>query len=204
MQIKAPAAVLLLTPVLTASLATADTYSSSTVANGSDDSDYGDDRGFGLDIPSSILNVLETAIPATWYGALLDPVASSSIMNEIEAGTLPAWYSSLPNSVKAWATSQGDFASDFVDVTATDGLDSSVATSTVNTADSSIVTITSAQAQTLATSAGQTVATSGTAASSKSFTPLSEVSTGGTPLVTGGIAMSFAGAGGLLVLALAL
>lgn len=162
------------------------------------------------DVPSSILTVVETAIPASWYEAILDPTSRSSIMSEIQAGTMPAWYNSLPASVKAWATSAGGFANNFIGATPTadaaaGGNSGNDATGTATPVATAAIT-SGAKAQTTAASTSGSSASETAASTSKSSSsPSSSTSTGGgAPIATGGVAMSFAGAAGLLGLALAL
>lgn len=158
-------------------------------------------------VPTSIMTVLETAIPASWYEEVLNPSSRASIISEIEAGTLPAWYNSLPASVKAWATSAGGaFAQEIIGATPTP-----TATGADNGNDSThAVTATPAATAMTSGAKGQTTkmtsdSSSETPASTaKSSSPSSSTSTGGAPIATAGVAMSFAGAAGLLGLALAL
>ncbi|KAJ5216325.1 uncharacterized protein N7498_002732 [Penicillium cinerascens] len=210
--------------------------SDSTVTDGSG-FDLGDAADALSDVPSSILSVLETAIPASWYNDLADPASQSSMIAAMEAGTMPAWYNNLPASVKAWATSADEFG--LADVTATaDSADSTdspsgstgsaavqtTAASTSSASESASVASVSGSAamQTTATStssasesasvasvsgsaAMQTTATSTSSGSaSASSKAASSTSTGGAPIATGSVAMSLAGAVGLLGLAIAL
>lgn len=173
-----------------------------------------------INVPTSILTVLETAVPASWYEEMLNSASRDSVISEIQAGTLPAWYNSLPASVKAWATSAGhDIMDNFFGAAAT-----GTATATV-TGDAVTATVTSTAGDngnerthavaalptpTAATTSGSKAHSSGSSATetvastSKSSTPSSSTSTGGAPIATAGVAMSFAGAAGLLGLALAL
>lgn len=183
--------------------------SDSTVTDGSD-SDLGDAAAALSDVPSSILTVLETAIPASWYNDLANPASQSSMIAEIEAGTMPAWYNNLPASVKAWATSAGELgltaatptadSADSADSTSGSTGSAAVQTTAASTASGSSG---SAAMQTTAasTSSGSTAASGSASPSSKAA---SSTSTGGAPIATGSVAMSFAGAVGLLGLAIAL
>ncbi|KAJ5923451.1 hypothetical protein N7454_008696 [Penicillium verhagenii] len=163
-------------------------------------------------IPNSILTVLETAIPDSWYSEIEDPASRSIIISQIEAGTYPAWYNALPSSVKAWASSDDNFAVNFAAVTtATD--DGTSATENASPA-------TTSAADTAATTATETKAvaggsvTSGSASASRAASasktaaasthPSTATSTGGAAVATAGVAMSFAGVAGLLGLAIAL
>ncbi|CAI7626456.1 unnamed protein product [Penicillium crustosum] len=196
----------------TALAAPADTTatSSSTETTDSDDS-------YDLaDVPSSIMTVLATAIPASWYNDIMDPASRSSIVSEAEAGTYPAWYNALPSSVKAWATS--NFADQIAGATATDSSATQTETagsSAVETgsttassqASSNAAEITSASTTTSSSSSDSTsssASSSDSSSSSTSASPSSSQSTGGAPAPTGGIAMGVAGAAGVLALALAL
>lgn len=170
-------------------------------------------------VPISILTVMETAIPASWYEEMFNSASRDSIISEIQAGTMPAWYNSLPASVKAWATSAGsDILDGFFGATAT-----ATATGTGTAAGSgsgaangndpthavtatpvaTAATTSGSKTQTTKTSSGSS-ASETIASTSKSSTPSSSTSTGGAPIATVGIAMGFSGAAGLLGLALAL
>ncbi|KAJ6095542.1 hypothetical protein N7486_006288 [Penicillium sp. IBT 16267x] len=157
-------------------------------------------------VPNSILTVLETAIPASWYEDIMDPTSRSSIVSEIEAGTLPAWYIALPSSVKAWASAQGDFAENFVGATTAVSADKTAAedatpatTSAINTAAA-----TATQTETASSSKVTSGATSTSQTSTASVSPSTATSTGGAPVATAGIVMSFASVAGLLGFAIAL
>ena len=192
--------------------------SDSTVTDGSD-SDAGDAAEVALsDVPSSILTVLETAIPASWYNDLANPASQSSMIAEIEAGTMPAWYNNLPASVKAWATSAGELGLTAPTTTAdsADSADSASgsngsaavqtpAASTSSGSGSASGSNASAamQTTTASTSSGST-STAASGSASPSSKAASSTSTGGAPIATGSVAMSLAGAVGLLGLAIAL
>ncbi len=171
-------------------------------------------------IPSDIMSILETAIPTTWYQALeTDSAFQSSVINDLLHSTYPAWYNSLPESVKSWATAEGEaevsalssYFSDMPTVTATSGSRSSsgsrgsgsgasstpLSTRHSSTASSSQLTLTSTATQTK--SASSSSSTSSSASGSGTST-----STGAAPAATGGLAISHAGAAGVLGLALAL
>ncbi|KAF3396222.1 hypothetical protein F1880_007159 [Penicillium rolfsii] len=168
-------------------------------------------------IPSGILSVIETAIPSTWAQALeTDSAFQSSVLNDILHSTYPAWYNSLPDSVKSWATAEGDaevsalssYYSVQPTVTPTAGSSaaagsSSHASSTpLTTGHSSTLTstpLTSTSTATQITSLSSTSST--TSSTSRSGT---STSTAGAPAATGGLAFGLAGAAGVLGLALAL
>ncbi|PKY05183.1 hypothetical protein P168DRAFT_304229 [Aspergillus campestris IBT 28561] len=52
--------------------------------------------------PSSIISVLMTAVPPSFYSQMGDPDARSSVFNDIHDGHYPDWYNELPNSVKTY------------------------------------------------------------------------------------------------------
>ncbi|KAF7713003.1 Uncharacterized protein PECH_007238 [Penicillium ucsense] len=164
-------------------------------------------------VPSSILTVLETAIPASWYQDMMNSASRDSIMSDIAAGTLPAWYNSLPNSVKAWATSAGNgLIGDYSAATATAAAwasDASTAVTGMATAVSAAESGASAAASSFASEARSAVSAASTAAaaaasSASSAAAASATSTGGAPIATGGVAVGIMGAAGILGLALAL
>ncbi|GLI72363.1 hypothetical protein PoHVEF18_000535 [Penicillium ochrochloron] len=177
----------------------------------SSSSSSGDDSILLDSVPSSILSVIATAIPATWLADIMDPASSASIMSEIDAGTMPAWYNNLPSSVKAWATSAYGF-----DVTATDSANAATTTaagavatatgaattgSTTGSVESSSAAVSGAVSS--AVSSATSAASKATSAAASSA-HASATSTGGAPVATGGVAMSIMGAAGILGLALAL
>lgn len=184
----------------------------------------GPDRVLTLPVvPTSIMTVLATAIPASWYQEILNPASRAVMRSEIEAGTMPAWYNALPASVKAWASSAGDFANNFVAATPTaiaiplgsagSGSEGVLTATPVATAAADTTKSKAQQTASETTSkpkahktAAETTASSAseTAAPSKSSAPSSSTSTGGAPVATGSVAMSVAGAVSLLGLALAL
>ncbi|KAJ5130307.1 uncharacterized protein N7515_006346 [Penicillium bovifimosum] len=191
-----------------------------------DDAYYGDYGDYGADllgdIPPSIIAVMATAIPASWYSDILDPASRDSIMSDIAAGTLPAWYNALPSSVKAWATA--DFVGGFADASATaessptktagsspieTGSGSQTAareTSASSTETPSSESSTEASSSQVSSTAVETTTASSTIVVSSTATPSpsSTESTGGAPAPTGAVAMGVAGAAGILALALAL
>ncbi|KXG47070.1 uncharacterized protein PGRI_038160 [Penicillium griseofulvum] len=176
------------------------------------------DSNFDIeDVPSSILAVLATAIPDSWYSDIMDPASLSAMASAAEAGTYPAWYNALPNSVKSWAT---EFGGD-LDGDASATADSSATptepagSSAIETGSSAVVVGASTTASRTSSNAAETTPASSTSAStsgsgsdssssSASSSPSSTHSTGGAPAPTGGVAMGVAGAAGILALALAL
>ncbi|KAJ5784491.1 uncharacterized protein N7503_009703 [Penicillium pulvis] len=157
-------------------------------------------------VPNSILTVLETAIPASWYEEIMDASSRSALISEIEAGTLPAWYNSLPSSVKAWASAQGGFAENFVGAT-TAALDDTTTVKDATPATASAIntaTATTTQKKASSNSTATSGATSSSETSTASVSPSTATSTGGAPVATAGVAMGFAGVAGLLGLAIVL
>lgn len=157
-------------------------------------------------IPNSILTVLATAVPQSWYADLLDDSSRSSIISAAEAGTYPAWYNSLPSSVKAWATDYDNqlFGSSTVDSSATGTTSGS--SSVVETGSSTSSRTTSSGSSTTASQTSTTAieTSSSSTSTTASSSPSSTESTGGAPAATGHFAMGVAGAAGVLALALAL
>lgn len=149
-------------------------------------------------IPSSILTVMETAIPASWQEEILtDPSFRSSVASAASAGTYPAWYNELPSSVKAWASS--NFDAQVLGVSTTSqGVASETGSNAVTTGATATQSVsnTSGSSSAVSSVSGSTSASSAAASSAKS--------TGGAPAPTSGVAMGVAGAAGVLALALAL
>ncbi|KGO71721.1 hypothetical protein PITC_027340 [Penicillium italicum] len=206
MQYKILATLFLATTALAAPADPTATSSSTETADSDDTYNIGD-------VPSSIMNVLATAIPASWYDEIIDPASRSSIASQVAAGTYPAWYNALPSSVKAWATANlddqigGATATPDSSATRIETADSGA----VETGSSAAAIQTSNAAETSSNAAKTTLASttssgpnSDSSSSSTSSSPSSSKSTGGAPAPTGSIAMSVAGAAGVLALALAL
>lgn len=200
-------------------------------ATGTSSSSATDEETALLDsIPSSILTVMETAIPANWWSEIMDPSSRDSIISEIQAGTMPAWYNNLPSSVKAWATTAGaNFAESLLGgsaVATATGMATADANAATGTASVAIATATASGSSGLAGSAGSSAAVSSLVSSAPSATTpkagsassaapsaassaassahASATSTGGAPVATGSVALSMAGVAGILGLALAL
>ncbi|OJJ49344.1 hypothetical protein ASPZODRAFT_91905 [Penicilliopsis zonata CBS 506.65] len=55
--------------------------------------------------PSSILDVLETAIPASVIAELDNSSGIAALASEVADGSVPGWYQSLPADVKSYLTS---------------------------------------------------------------------------------------------------
>ncbi|KAJ5574009.1 uncharacterized protein N7459_008436 [Penicillium hispanicum] len=160
------------------------------------------------DLPSSIVAVLQTAVPTTYIQALYtDPAFASSEVNNIEHGTYPAWYNSLPDSVKGWATTEAQAeASALTSAIGSVTDDSSSATGSSSAAASTDASSSGGQTSTATasvTSSGSSSSSSGSSSASSSSAS-SSTSSGGAAAATGGVAMSLAGAAGILGLAIAL
>lgn len=173
---------------------------SDSSANVNSDSLSSNDAGLAVAIPSSILTVMETAIPASWQDEIItDPAFRSSVASAAAAGTYPAWYNELPSNVKAWASSNFDAQVLGVPSTTQD-----VALETGSTpaqSVSSAVQTTSSSSSTTATSVSSSM--SGSGSSSVSASPSPAKSTGGAA-PTSGSAMGIIGAAGVFALAVAL
>lgn len=162
------------------------------------------------DVPSSILTVLETAIPTSWIESIYnDPAFRSAEASDIMHGSYPAWYSSLPESVKDWGTSaamaEASAYSSYMWSEVphpTPLIGSSVGFSTSGVSSTPLSSTTAASTSTA--TAVETTTKGGASSSSTSGSGSSSTSTAGAPAATGGLAMSLAGAAGILGLALAL
>ena len=179
-----------------------------------------DETALLYSIPTSILAVMETAIPSSWLSEFMDPSSRDSIISEIAAGTMPAWYNSLPSSVKAWATTAGGNFADALlggsPVATATGMATADANAPTGPASVAIATATgssgsagsagsSAAVSSLVSSASSvTTSKAASASSAASSAHASATSTGGAPVATGGVALSVAGVAGILGLALAL
>ncbi|GAQ03891.1 hypothetical protein ALT_1212 [Aspergillus lentulus] len=170
-------------------------FAALAVANPAPAPQAGDDLNALMDsIPSSVLGVLMTAIPPSVVAALTDPTQAAGIVQQIEQGQIPDWYNNLPDSVKAWASNAVMAELDGVAPTDT-ASGSPAATPTGSTTTPALTSSPSV------TSSGNTKTTSsGSAGAASTTTPTS------TPNAapTGAVAVSFAGAAGILALALAL
>lgn len=134
--------------------------------------------GFSLP-PSSILNVLATAVPTSVLGEMDNVSAISAwaygLASSIENSQTPGWVASLPPSVKSY-------------------LYTAYVTNTGAAASATPTPATTGGATTPAT----------TSASSGSSPGTTATSTGGAPAATGALAAGLTGAVGVLGLALAL
>ncbi|KAJ5661768.1 uncharacterized protein N7477_009384 [Penicillium maclennaniae] len=187
--------------------------SSSSVTNTNSDSDSESPLDAAVsNVPSSILTVLETAIPASWYENLANPTSESQMLAEIDAGTMPAWYNQLPASVKEWASTADLFdvaaATTAADADSTTTATANAMTAAEATSTGAVMTNTNSAAETTAASKKAESASASTStasgSSSASATATHSTSTGGAPIATGSVAMSLAGAAGLLGLVIAL
>ncbi|GFF24783.1 hypothetical protein IFM46972_01177 [Aspergillus udagawae] len=172
-------------------------FAALAVANPAPAPQAGDDiNGLLGSIPSSVLNELMTAIPPSVIAAFANPTAASSIVNEIEQGHIPDWYSSLPDDIKAWASSAA--MEEIAGVSATPTLTGSSAATATGATATATAAVTSSPS---GTSSSTKNTASGSGASSTS-TPSSTSSHNAA--ATGAVAVSFAGAAGVLAVALAL
>lgn len=160
---------------------------------------------FTEDTPSSIFSALATAVPTTWIQSMdYNSDFRYSELSEIVRGTYPAWYSTLPQSVKAWATSLAKIeASMYMSSTPYSTSVSTPCASSTPLGPSysvSVVTATFTQPATTSSSSSE----SSSSSSSSSGSQPTSISSAGAPAATGGVAMSLAGAAGILGLAMAL
>ncbi|KAJ5094294.1 hypothetical protein N7456_010155 [Penicillium angulare] len=164
-----------------------------------------------VSVPDSILSVLETAVPVSWYEEIMDPSSLSSIMNDIEAGTFPAWYNALPSSVKAWAYSEAEL--DFLSITGADSSSSEATVAPQATATTTPLNVAVTNTAAANVSSGAPTSEVASSSSAKSTSQVSSpssasassaTSSGGAPVPTTGVAMGLAGVAGLLGLAIAL
>ncbi|KAJ5176620.1 uncharacterized protein N7482_002497 [Penicillium canariense] len=207
MQYKALATLLFATAALTAPASETDASSG----------DFYDDILLPLEtesIPPSILSVIETAVPTTWYEAIeTNSAFQSSVIDDLLHSTYPAWYNSLPDSVKSWATSEveaevsvlSSYFGTLPTVTPSSGSSSGASSSGASSTPLSTSGTSSSTPLTLTSTATKTTSASGSASTSSSASGSgTSTSTAGAPAATGGIALSLAGAAGVLGLALAL
>lgn len=145
------------------------------------------------DVPSSVVEVLATAIPSTWLQNILtNSAAQTSVLNDIESSKYPDWWSSVPTGVQSYLWD----------------LDSSLSVSATPTSGST-VTSTGSSATTTSTSTSDSDDddssddSSSSSSSSSSGAAASDTSEGAAPAQTG-MAATVAGAAGILGLALAL
>jgi hypothetical protein len=126
--------------------------------------------------PPSIVSVLVTAVPPSFYSSLEDPASRSALFHSIQDGDYPQWYKDLPGSVKSW-------------------LSTAYATGAAATAAHADATTTGGSSSPTGSSGSGSGSGSGAAGSSTSE---------GLAAPTGAVAMSLMGAAGVLGLAIAL
>ena len=132
------------------------------------------------DIPSSVAQVIATAVPTTFVQELMtDADARSSLVENAASGKYPDWYSSIPSDVQGFISSYA---------TSVEAEVTSVSTSTS----------TSSSTETGSSSG------SGSGAAAESTGAQSSTSDSGAPVQTGIMGASLAGAAGVLGLAFAL
>ncbi|KAJ5343024.1 uncharacterized protein N7506_002848 [Penicillium brevicompactum] len=168
-------------------------------------------------IPQSIAVVLATAVPSSFWA---EATNTANFLSQVEEGFVsnswPTWYSSLPESVKAYVTTAvGDYyptwaSSVSAEATSVSGsISSSLASATgsssgvsTTTASTTVLTTTSSSASPTGSDASSSGSASGSASGSPSGSAGSSTSDGGAAPT--GVALSFAGAVGVLGVALAL
>ncbi|KAL4912642.1 hypothetical protein BDW62DRAFT_206293 [Aspergillus aurantiobrunneus] len=130
--------------------------------------------------PSSLINDIITAVPATVLAQFMLPSGRSSIASEFQAGNTPSWYQELPTEVKSYILAmKSQVAGGNVDLNAT-----------------------RTPAPTSASSEGGNDSESDS--ESGDSEPATETSSGLAPHATGEVAASLMGALGLLGLAVVL
>jgi len=174
-----------------------------------------DDADSDFDIPNSIAVVIATAVPSSFWA---EATNTAAFLSQVEEGFLsnswPSWYSSLPDNVKEYVTTAVEgyypsFASSISAEATSSGASgsdasSSQATATGSSSSDSTTGSTSASGSTSGVTDSSTSAspTGSDASSSASGSATSSTSDGGAAPT--GVAMSLAGAAGVLGLALAL
>ncbi|KAJ5785816.1 uncharacterized protein N7503_011028 [Penicillium pulvis] len=166
------------------------------------------------EIPSSIESVLVTGIPTTWIN---DFYSNSDFqMSEISAmekGDYPAWVTSLPSAAEAYFTSEiqaeiSEYNSQMSAMSAISTGDVLTVSGSSSGSSTPLATTTSgAETTNGASSTGSSSDTNSTGSSSSgasSSGSATSTSSGGAAAATGGLAMSLAGAAGILGVALAL
>lgn len=176
-----------------------------------------DSDDYGLGIPNSILAVVATAVPSSFWA---EATNSAALLSQVEQGiasnSWPSWYSSLPDSVKEYVTTAvaGEYPSFFSSVSAeatssgASGSTTATATGTTTTDASSSGATT--ESTTVLTGSSTSATATGSETASSSGSPSS--TTSGAPESTSsddaaaatGVSLGLAGAAGILGLALAL
>ncbi|KXG50175.1 uncharacterized protein PGRI_061420 [Penicillium griseofulvum] len=185
------------------------------------------DTELGFDMPPSIAVILATAVPTSFW---TEATNTANFLSQVEQGMVsnswPTWYSGLPDSVKEYVTTAVEdyypsFASSIAAKITSDGGSSSnpssaEATSTAapssgasSSGASSSTESTSADSSSTVTGSSSSSPTSSDAASSSSSASSSASGSASSTTTDGGaaptgIAMSVAGAAGVLGLALVL
>ncbi|KAK1149304.1 hypothetical protein N8T08_006526 [Aspergillus melleus] len=198
----------------------------SSVAPAASETDVGFDLA-AVGIPTSVVNVLETAMPLSFITSLADPSFASKVDQDWESGKYPEWYSSLPSGVKDYMNS---VASEFGEAstipantalatdntgkstTADSASASATATATATATDTKGASSSAAHASNSQTTGSQTSGSQTTGSSSASGSSSAAETTGsqgatsegGAPAPTGAMAASLAGAAGIIGLAFAL
>lgn len=135
--------------------------------------------------PSSIISVLMTAVPPSFYSQMGDPDARSSVFNDIHGGHYPDWYNELPNSVKTYISTAYQ----------TDGPSKPTGDSTTTGSSSS---------ETGSGSSTKEGSSSGSSTDSGSTSSLPSATSESIAVPTGAVAASLAGVAGVLGLAIVL
>ncbi|CRL29310.1 unnamed protein product [Penicillium camemberti] len=137
--------------------------------------------------PTWVIDAINSAEPTAWASSFeYDAAFASSVLIAENAGTMPAWYSDLPESVVVFESTRLEAIQSYEATATQDWLTFSLSS-------------TSASATATTTSTASPIS-----ASSSSGSTRSSVSTGGAPAVTGDVFLGFAGAAGILGLAMAL
>ncbi|OQE26046.1 hypothetical protein PENFLA_c007G06728 [Penicillium flavigenum] len=152
-------------------------------------------------IPPSIAVVLATAVPTSFWA---EATNTAAFLSQVEQGMVsnswPTWYSSLPDSVKEYVTTAvEDYYPSFASSVAAEITASGDSSSSPSTAEA---TSTSASSSDASSSDASSSEASSSASGSPSGSAASTTADGGAAPT--GIAMSLAGAAGVLGLALAL
>ena len=130
------------------------------------------------EIPSSVAQVIATAVPTTFAQELMtDAAARSSLVENAASGKYPDWYSSIPSDVQSFISSYA---------TSVEAEATSVSTSTSTS------------------SSTETGSSSSSGSAAESTGAQSSTSDSGAPVQTGIMGASLAGAAGVLGLAFAL
>ncbi|OQE15703.1 hypothetical protein PENSTE_c027G07884 [Penicillium steckii] len=207
-----------LAALLFASAAVAAPAAETTSSASLDDYDSYDDypEYAGISIPTSVYEILETAVaPTAWANSMISDTAFvNAEASRIANDQYPAWISSLPDSAQTYVEQElkaeasmylYEYTVSGSSFPASTTAASSTETSSSSSGSSAAITKTGSESatETATDSSSKAATTSSTASGSQSGSSTS-TSTGGAPAATGGIAMSLAGAAGVLGLALAL